>query len=184
MSKKILVLAGSPRQNGNSDILAHEFCKAAQEEGHIVDTFRVADHKINGCVACDRCWSKDESPCVQNDEMVKLFPLLEAADMIVLVTPLYYFGFPSQIKAVIDRFYPYSKDQKLRGIDGKECAMIVCGGSDDENSFEAVMETYDMLTDYLEWEDLGVIPATALFEKGTATHSEWMEAARDLAMNL
>jgi multimeric flavodoxin WrbA len=87
MGKNILIITGSPRKNGNSDMMADAFIKGALAAGHKTIKFEAAFKKISGCTACDKCWSTG-SACVINDDFAGLEPLLEEADMIVLAFPL------------------------------------------------------------------------------------------------
>lgn len=183
--KNILVFVGSPRRKGNSQVLADTFATAAREKGHEVTVVRVCDLKVSGCRACEGCWKKDGLPCVQQDDMQKLYPMLNLADMIVFAAPIYYFGLPSQLKAIIDRFYPLCRsDDKRRAFADKESALILCGASEEEDDFEPAVANYEVTADYLGWEDRGIIVATGLSEVGDAEKSEWMEAARDLAVDI
>lgn len=100
---KITVLTGSPRMNGNTNHMASQFIKGAEDAGHEVYRFDCAKHKISGCVACNACGMNGD--CFMQDDFVELRPHLLEADMVVFVTPMYYFGFSTQLKAVIDRFY-------------------------------------------------------------------------------
>jgi len=100
--KNILVLTGSPRKDGNSDLLANAFIEGARTSGNEVILFEVGKMKVNGCDSCLTC-SKEGASCTFDDDFIKLIPLLEKADMIVFCTPLYYFSFSSQLKSVIDR---------------------------------------------------------------------------------
>lgn len=100
---KIVVLTGSPRRNGNTNYLADRFIAGAQEKGHTVFRFDCAAHKVAGCMACNRCGM--DGDCVLKDDFDQVRPRLIEADMVVFVTPMYYFGFSAQLKNVIDRFY-------------------------------------------------------------------------------
>lgn len=100
---KIVVLTGSPRRNGNTNYLADRFIAGAQEKGHEMFRFDCAAHKVNGCRACNHCGM--DGDCVLKDDFSIVRPYLLEADMVVFVTPMYYFGFSAQIKSVIDRFY-------------------------------------------------------------------------------
>ena len=100
---KIVVLTGSPRRNGNTNHLAGQFIKGAEEAGHEVYHFDCAQRKVSSCIACNRCGMNGQ--CIFNDDFGQLRPHLVTADMVVFATPMYYFGFSSQLKAVIDRFY-------------------------------------------------------------------------------
>lgn len=182
--KNILILTGSPRKNGNSDTLAQAFADKARANGHEVTLYRTADKQIRGCAACDRCWSKDGKPCVMQDDMQELFPMLNLADIVVFAAPIYFFGLPAQLKAVIDRFYPLCKDDKMDAFSGKQCFLIICGASDDENDFEPTIQTYEVMADYLGWEDCGTVVALGLEGTGDAKDSEWINAVRELAQSI
>lgn len=181
---QILILAGSPRMGGNSDLLAGEFARAAQAKGHTVDIVRVAERRISGCVACERCFENGGAPCVQKDEMQELYPLLNLADMVVFAAPTYYGCFPSQLKAVIDRFYPFSKGDKAEAFAGKQSALILCGASEDEEDFDAAVSAYELLVDFLGWDDAGALVAVGVGERGAVSGTEWLQAARDLVLDL
>ena len=100
---KITVITGSPHRRGTSALLADEFIRGAGEAGHEVFRFDAAFEKVGPCLGCDKC--RDGGACIQKDSMEKLNPVLLESDLVVFVTPLYYFGISAQLKAVIDRFY-------------------------------------------------------------------------------
>ena len=98
----VLILQASPNLRGSTAILADEFARGAREAGHTVtrvDVDRLDIAPCTGCVACGY-----EGPCVQHDDMDALRRQILAADMLVLATPLYYYGMAAQLKCVIDRF--------------------------------------------------------------------------------
>lgn len=66
----------------NSDMLAEAFASGARTKGHEVSIIKVSGYKVNGCFACEMCWSMG-TPCVQSDDMEKIFPEIEQADVIV-----------------------------------------------------------------------------------------------------
>ena len=78
--KNILVITGSARQGGNSDVLAEAFVKGAREAGHDVNVFAAGRERMSACLHCEGCWSTGR-PCVLEDNFEKLWPLLEKADM-------------------------------------------------------------------------------------------------------
>ncbi|MFR5658789.1 MAG: flavodoxin family protein [Butyricimonas faecihominis] len=128
MGKNILILEGSPRPNGNSDMLAEAFATGARAKGYEVSVIKVPGYKVNGCFACGMCWSMG-TPCVQSDDMEKIFPEIEQADMIVFASPLYFFSWPTQLKCVIDRLYPYALEKCERGLAGKGMLVAFSGNS-------------------------------------------------------
>jgi multimeric flavodoxin WrbA len=104
MSKKILVLSASARRNGNSSTLSDEFIRGAREVGHEVEKIFLRDKKINGCLGCFAC-RKNGGECIQNDDMAVLYEKLLMADVIVFVSPVYFYSFNAQMKAVLDRTF-------------------------------------------------------------------------------
>ena len=120
MSKNILILTGSPRPNGNSFILADAFAKGAEAAGHTVRRFDTAPAEIDGCRACNQCF-KHGNACVFDDDFNILAPRLEEADVLVLATPLYWFSFPSQLKAALDKLYSLRVGKRSLNI--RECVL-------------------------------------------------------------
>ena len=102
--KKVLILAGSPRKGGNSDILCDAFAKGAAEAGHQVEKIYVQQLRIGGCMACYGC--RGTGVCVQRDDMASVLEKLIAADVIVLATPVYFYSMDGQMKTLIDRTLP------------------------------------------------------------------------------
>ncbi|MFR7811912.1 MAG: flavodoxin family protein [Butyricimonas faecihominis] len=91
MGKNILILEGSPRSNGNSDMLAEAFATGARAKGYD-SVIKSWVKQGNGCFACGML--VNGTPCVQSDDMEKIFPEIEQADMIVFASPLYFFSWP------------------------------------------------------------------------------------------
>ena len=90
---KILVFNGSPRPHGNTAAMVEAFAKGARENGHQADVVNICQKKIAGCMACEYCHQKEsghERQCVQKDDMQEIYPLLDEAKMIVLVSPIYF----------------------------------------------------------------------------------------------
>lgn len=108
MGKKVLVLAGSPRKGGNSDLLCDAFIKGAREAGHDAGKIYVGDLKIGGCKACYAC--RGTGVCFQKDDMAGVLEKMVEADIIVLATPVYFYSLSGQLKTLIDRTLPgYTK---------------------------------------------------------------------------
>ena len=102
MSKKVLILSGSPRKGGNSDILCDEFLRGAQEAGHKAEKIRVCEKKIAPCSACYFC--RDHGgECARKDDMAEVLQKMIDADVLVLSSPVYFYSIDAQLKAVIDR---------------------------------------------------------------------------------
>ena len=104
--KKVLILEGSPRLNGNSCILSDEFARGAEESGCMVEKIPVARKRVGGCLGCNACY-KNGGVCVQKDGMAEIREKMGAADVIVLASPIYFYSMTAQLKAVIDRSYAF-----------------------------------------------------------------------------
>ena len=102
MNKKVLILSGSPRRGGNSDLLCDEFLRGAREAGHEVEKISVAAKKIAPCSACYYC-REHSGICVHKDDMAEVLQKMIDADVIVLASPVYFYSIDAQLKALIDR---------------------------------------------------------------------------------
>ena len=101
---KIVVLNGSPRKGGNTEIMTQAFAEAARKNQNEVSVLDVASMNICGCLGCKYCWAH-KGECVQKDDMGKVFEALVDADMVVFASPIYWFDITAQMKTVIDRLY-------------------------------------------------------------------------------
>ena len=102
MSKKVLILSGSPRIGGNSDLLCDEFMKGALESGNEVEKINVAKKKIDYCKGCYYC-QKSNGECIIKDDMAEILQKIIDADVLVLASPVYFYSIDAQLKALIDR---------------------------------------------------------------------------------
>lgn len=102
MRKKILILSGSPRKGGNSDLLCDEFMRGAIDSENEVEKIRVAEKKIGFCRACYYC-RQSNGICAIKDDMADVLQKMIEADVIVLASPVYFYSIDAQLKAVIDR---------------------------------------------------------------------------------
>ena len=112
MSKNIVILTGSPRKGGNSDLLCDQFMLGAKEAGHGVEKIYLSDKRINHCSACGACQGNG-GRCVQQDDMAEVLDKMIRADVIVMATPVYFYTMNGQMKTLIDRTYArYTEDQQ------------------------------------------------------------------------
>jgi multimeric flavodoxin WrbA len=141
VSKKVLVLAGSPRKGGNSDLLCDAFIKGAREAGHEAGKIYVGDLKIGGCKACYAC--RGTGVCFQKDDMAGVLEKMVEADIIVLATPVYFYSLSGQLKTLIDRTLPgYTK---IRDKDFYFIATAAAGKAMIERTMDAMEGFTDCL---------------------------------------
>ena len=155
MAKKILVITASPRSNGNSAVLASHSVKGAEASGANVEVVDVTEleHKVAGCMACDGC-HPDKLRCVQEDDITDLVADFPNYDTIVLVTPVYFFGFPAQLKIVIDRLYSLLLHESgmifspLKRI--KFAVAAVAGGNEEDSGWELIKKQMKYLQELID----------------------------------
>ena len=181
MSKNILILTGSPRKNGNSDKLADAFIAGAQQAGHQVTKYTAADKNIKGCTDCQTCFSQGTA-CSIADDFNELAPLVAQADMLVFATPLYWFSFPAQLKAAIDKMYSFFIGKKEFKI--KECALLVCAGDTNEAVFGGITASYKLIANFLNWQDKGVITVPGVHGKDDILQTDGLLRAETLGKSL
>lgn len=152
---KIVMLTGSPNKNGTSACLAEQFSTGATSKGHTIVRFDAGSEKISPCIACFHCVSHN-GECVHDDAMASILPEIVSADMVVLVTPIYYYGMTAQLKAVLDRCF--AQRVAVEGHPKKAALLATCGGSAPW-SMDGLVAHYQCLCRYLSWEDKGMVLA-------------------------
>lgn len=157
MGKKIVVLNGSPRKKGNTSTLVSEFIRGTREVGNDVTEFFLDEMNINGCKGCFGGHSSQECPCVQQDDMNLIYPVIKECDVIVLATPLYYWNMSGQIRTAIDRLFALEEGDGnlLRGHDRASALLMAAEG----HGFDDVVTYYDHLMEHLRWKNLGHVLA-------------------------
>ncbi len=177
---KITVITGSPHKNGTSALLADKFIEGAQQAGHEVFRFNAAFEDIHPCLGCDRC--RMDGPCVHQDAIdKKLMPQLLAADLVVFVTPLYYWGMSAQLKTVVDRFY--ASNAKLCGS-GKKAILMATAYDAKDWTMSSLTHHYQTLMKYLGWEDIGTVLAVGCGSRPVIERSEFPEQAYQLGLKI
>ena len=174
----ILVITGSPRKNGNSNTLADNFIKGAQEVGHTVVRFDSAFKKVHPCIACNKCGMNGQ--CVFKDDFEFVKENILDADAVVFATPMYYFGISAQIKAVIDRFYTINGQIHVH----KKAALILTYADTTAKDAQPIISHYETLLNYLGWSDAGQIIASGVWTEGDVKHTQYHQKAYELGKNI
>lgn len=179
MSKKVLILSGSPRNGGNSDLLCDEFLKGATMAGHSVEKIRVADKKIAPCLGCYHC--KDHGgKCVYNDDMTEILQKMINADVLVLASPVYFYSICAQLKAVIDRTVA-----RWMEVKNKEFYYIATAGDEENSSLETTINCFRGYADCVEGAvEKGVIYGGGVYEKGEIKNTPAFTKAFEAGKNV
>ena len=173
---KIVILNGSPRKGGNTEIMANAFAGAAAKK-HTVVRLDVAPMNIRGCLGCQYCWSH-KGECVQKDDMAMVWEQLRDADMVVFASPIYWFDITAQMKTVIDRMYAGGSV----GFHFHQTALLLDAGAD--RVFEAAIAQYKAMIAYLKWEDKGIVCVPNMEKKGSMKNAPKLAEVIRLAEGL
>ena len=178
MSKKIVVITGSPRKNGNSFAMTDAFIKTAEAKGRAITRFDAALKKVGGCRACETCFSTGKA-CTFDDDFNTIAPAILEADVIVFTMPVYWYSIPAQIKGVIDRIFSMVVGGK--DIAGKECALITCCEEDDMSVMDGVRIPIERMAALNKWKMAGEVLIPGVLNVGDIDKTEGCKKAADLA---
>jgi len=152
----ILALVGSPRKGGNTDILVDAILSGAREHGHAIEKIYLRDLDIGSCIDCRIC-KREPFRCVLADSMRDLYSQLDAADVLVFGTPIYWFGPTGPMKTLLDRLRPYVANRQLRG----KKALLAIPAGDGPKEADLTVEMFRRSLEYLEVELADYVLATA-----------------------
>ena len=178
MSKKVLILSGSPRKNGNSDYLCDKFMEGAQSVGHDVEKIFVSDKNIGFCRACYAC--RNTGKCFQKDDMEEILTQILVADVLVLASPVYFYAINGQMKTLIDRTLPVWMQ-----IKDKEFYYILTAAEDSEAIMQRSVECFRGFADCFQGiQEKGVIYGHGLYEKQDVQKSLYVQQALEMGRNI
>lgn len=177
MSKKVLILSGSPRKNGNSDILCDEFMKGAIESGNEVEKIRVAEKNIGYCRACYAC---KKGACAIKDDMAEVLQKMIDADVIVLASPVYFYSIDAQLKALIDRTVA-----RWLEVKDKEFYYIVTAADGEEEAAETTIQCFRGYADCVEGaKEMGIVYGMGVYEKGEVKNTKTITEAYEMGRSI
>ncbi|MGN0453490.1 MAG: flavodoxin family protein [Ruminococcus sp.] len=174
MSKKVLILSGSPRKDGNSDLLCDEFARGASEAGHEVKKIRVAEKRVDYCRACYAC--RGTGVCAIKDDMADIMQDMIDCDVMVLASPVYFYSVCAQLKAVIDRSVA-----RWTEVKNKEFYYIVTAADGEKESAETTVACFRGYADCVEGaKEMGIIYGMGVYEKGEIKSAKAMKEAYEM----
>lgn len=178
MNKKILILSGSPRKKGNSDILCDEFARGAIQSGNNVEIVRIAEKKIGFCRACYYC--RDHGgECAIKDDMAEILQKMIETDVIVLATPVYFYSIDAQLKAVIDRTLA-----RWTEVKNKEFYYIITCADGNKVATETTLACLRGYADCVSGaKEKAVILSTGVYKKGEVSNTAALQTAYKAGLN-
>ena len=179
MSKKVLILSGSPRKGGNSDLLCDEFMRGAIEAGNDAAKIRIAEKKIGCCSACYYC--RDHGGvCAKKDDMPTILQMMIDADVIVLASPVYFYSIDAQLKTLIDRTVA-----RWTEVRDKEFYYIVTSADEERESQERTIECFRGYADCVEGaKEMGIIYGTGVYQPGKVKETPAYKEAYEMGKSI
>ena len=164
MAKRILAVVGSPRKNGNTHVLVSKMAEGAASAGAAVDELLLGELSIGECDGCHACWKGRQ--CSKDDDMREVYERIIRSDVIILGTPVYWYGPTALMKAFIDRFVYFNCPQNRRKIKGLSAAIAIPFEDESMETARGVVEFFQKSLAYLQIRLLGQIIVPGVGEKG------------------
>ena len=176
---KIVVLVGSMRKEGNTDLLAKAFVDGASKKND-VEIISVAEYKVNPCIGCNSCFERKDNSCFQKDDMEIIYRKLAKADMIVIASPVYFYGISSKLKAIVDRLHtPLRNTFRI-----KKLGLLLVAAATLPTVFDAIEIQYKLVLDFFKLEDAGRVLVRGVKDKGDIKGNKALEEAYKLGMSI
>lgn len=153
---KVMVVNGSPRKGNTYKAL--DWITHSLNSSYEVNSFNLYDYSISSCINCDVCHKKG-GYCVQKDDTNQLLQYLVESDIVVLGTPVYYWGISAQMKLFIDKFYSVNS---LLSESSKKLIVVACGANSlNDVQYELIEKQFNAIAKYLNWIFFKYIPVSA-----------------------
>ena len=175
----ILILSGSPRKGGNTELLVEAFVKGASQKHH-VEVVSVRDYKVNPCVGCNVCFKSKDNTCVQKDDMTIIYEKMAHADMLVIASPVYFYGLSAQLKTVIDRFHNPIRDT----FPIKKMVLLLVGAASLPELFDSILAQYQLCLNFFKLEDAGRMLVRGVKDKGDIKNTNALNEAFELGQHI
>ncbi len=176
---KIVILNGSARKGGNTELLAHAFADGARTCNE-VEIIAVGDVNVNPCLGCNACRKREKHDCFQRDDMPAIYDKLKTAEMIVIASPVYFYGLSAPLKAIVDRLHaPIRNEFKVEKL-----ALLLVAADTIPEVFDSILVQYHAILKYFQLADAGRILVRGVEEKGAIRGNPALAEARKLGASI
>jgi len=167
-----LGIVGSPRRHGNTDTLVDEILRGAADAGAKTDKIFLSSLHIGPCLGCDKC--AGTHICIQKDDMPLVREKMEQTDVLVLGTPIYWWGASAQFKTFLDRWYAFGRPL----LKGKRMVLAIPFADDDPATARHTVGMFQDAFDYIDAELFETLLAPGVSDLGEVKeHAEMLTAA-------
>lgn len=176
---KIVILVGSVRKRGNTELLANAFYEGAKQNNE-AEIISVADYEVKPCIGCNSCFQREGNACVQKDDMPVIYKKLGEADIIVIASPVYFYGLSAQLKAIVDRLHTPLRNKFVT----KNLGLLLVAAASLPSVFDSIKLQYQLILDFFGLEDIGMVLVKGVKEKGDIIDNPALEEAFLLGKNI
>ena len=179
---KITIVQGSARKKGKTARVLTVIEEELTGMGHEVDSIYLHSKNLKGCMGCGKCKEKpDPVGCIQKDDVPEVLEKMIQSQLVIFSSPLYFWGFSAQIKAVIDRTYSLytnaNQPDHTSLIDGLRQALVATGAGGYDDNAEGMMDAFGRMQKYHK-----AVNAGALFIDSCTTPDALGDSVRQQAV--
>ena len=140
----------------------------------------IHDYKINPCMGCNACFKSKDNTCAQKDDMAMIYEKMAHADMLVIASPVYFYGLSAQLKAVIDRCHNPVRDT----FPIKKMALLLVGAATLPELFDSILVQYQLCLNFFKLEDAGRVLVRGVKDKGDIKNTNALNEAFELGQHI
>ncbi len=175
----ITILSGSPRKNGNTDMLVQAFARGASKQ-NTVEVVSVADSRVSPCSGCNYCYANSAHACSIKDAMGEVYEKLSHTDVLVIASPVYFYGISAELKAIVDRLHnPIRNTFKI-----KQAVLLSVAADTLPAVFDSIIMQYTLALRYFHLEDLGMVLVRGVEKKGDIDGNPALDEAYQLGLTI
>jgi multimeric flavodoxin WrbA len=186
---QVVTVLGSPNKAGATARVLGWVETALADAGHGTERFPITDYIVRGCTACQSCqgYAAEAPTCSQDDDANLILRAMAAADLFIVASPVYCWGFTSQIKALLDRSYAATQNLPegvRRHLAGRRAALVVTAAGGHDSNIELLEIAFGHLMDYHHCRYAGSLAVPHCFgpdNLGTAVEARARQFAAALA---
>jgi multimeric flavodoxin WrbA len=145
---RLSAFLGSPRPNGNTDLLAGAVLEGAARAGAETESFALRALRVHPCTGCECCWKRGR-PCIFKDDGALLYDAIARSDVLLFATPVYWYGPTAIMKAFIDRLVVFNRPQGRPLIEGKDALLVSAWEETGMEAAEPLLRLFEMSFRYL-----------------------------------
>ncbi len=181
---QVITLLGSAKKKGNTATVLGWIEEELKTMGYTAERIYLNNKSIGSCLGCAKCRDNpDEIACVQKDDAIDIMEQMISADAVLFASPIYFWSFSAQMKALIDRGYAlvtnYHKPGHTSLMRGKRVGLLVTGADAFEDNAEGMFTAFDRIVDFLLARKSG-----ELYVGGCTTPDRLPEESRNQALKL